>query len=51
MTHRFLFAAAAVAFASAAGATDVNVIGLFPGKAVVVIDRGPPPGSDRSRAP
>ena len=42
MTHRFLFAAAAVAFASAAGATDVNVIGLFPGKAVVVIDRGPP---------
>ena len=25
-----------------AAATDVNVIGLFPGKAVVVIDRGPP---------
>jgi aspartyl protease family protein len=26
----------------AAGATDVNVIGLFPGKAVVVINRGVP---------
>jgi aspartyl protease family protein len=34
----------AVAFAAAlnAGATDVNVIGLFSGKAVVVIDRGAP---------
>lgn len=29
-------------FAAAAGATDVNVIGLFPGKAVIVVDRGPP---------
>jgi aspartyl protease family protein len=28
--------------ASAANATDVNVIGLFPGKAVVTINRGPP---------
>ena len=28
--------------ANAAWATDVNVIGLFPGKAVVVINRGPP---------
>jgi aspartyl protease family protein len=26
----------------AAGATDVNVIGLFPGKAVVVVNRGAP---------
>jgi aspartyl protease family protein len=32
-----LFAAASVAHA-----TDVNVIGLFPGKAVVSINRGPP---------
>src|SRR3954447_9238845 len=35
----------AVAFAvscGAASATDVNVIGLFPGKAVVVINRGAP---------
>jgi aspartyl protease family protein len=30
------------AAASAAHGTDVNVIGLFPGKAVVVIDRGAP---------
>lgn len=40
-----LAAAVAVAAAFAAGAaraTDVNVIGLFPGKAVVVIDRGAP---------
>jgi aspartyl protease family protein len=29
-------------FAAGAGATDVNVIGLFPGKAVVSIDGGPP---------
>jgi aspartyl protease family protein len=28
--------------ATAAGATDVNVIGLFPGKAVVTINRGAP---------
>ncbi len=42
MSHRFLFAAAVLTFACAAGATDVNVIGLFPGKAVVVIDRGAP---------
>jgi aspartyl protease family protein len=36
-----LFALLAAA-AAPAGATDVNVIGLFPGKAVVVIDRGAP---------
>ena len=37
-------AAAAIAALAAAPvlATDVNVIGLFPGKAVVVIDRGAP---------
>lgn len=29
-------------FATAASAVDVNVIGLFPGKAVVVINRGAP---------
>ncbi len=34
--------AAALAVALPAGATEVNVIGLFPGKAVVVIDRGAP---------
>ena len=34
--------AVALAFAPAAWALDVNVIGLFPGKAVVVIDRGAP---------
>ena len=33
---------AAALFAGAAHATDVNVIGLFPGKAVVSINRGPP---------
>lgn len=42
MIHRILFAAAAVAFSGAAAAMDVNVIGLFPGMAVVVIDRGAP---------
>src|SRR5947209_7735000 len=42
MSHRFLLAAVAAAFSAAAAATDVNVIGLFPGKAVVVIDRGMP---------
>ncbi|HET9651857.1 MAG TPA: TIGR02281 family clan AA aspartic protease [Usitatibacter sp.] len=37
------FLAAALALAAApAWATDVNVIGLFPGKALVVIDRGAP---------
>ena len=41
MIHRLLLAAI-VAVPAAAGATDVNVIGLFPGKAVVVIDRGSP---------
>lgn len=34
--------AVALAAAIPAGATEVNVIGLFPGKAVVVIDRGAP---------
>lgn len=34
--------AAALVVALPAGATEVNVIGLFPGKAVVVIDRGVP---------
>lgn len=33
---------AALVVALPAGATEVNVIGLFPGKAVVVIDRGAP---------
>src|SRR5205814_5836614 len=42
MSHRFLFAAALLAFSGAAAAIDVNVIGLFPGLAVVVIDRGTP---------
>lgn len=37
-----LFAAVAVLACQPALAVDVNVIGLFPGKAVVVIDRGPP---------
>jgi len=35
------FAAAALAF-SAHAATDVNVIGLFPGKAVITVNRGAP---------
>lgn len=34
--------AAAFVASLGAGATEVNVIGLFPGKAVVVIDRGAP---------
>jgi aspartyl protease family protein len=34
--------AAVLAVVLPAGATEVNVIGLFPGKAVVVIDRGAP---------
>ena len=34
--------AAALVASAPAGATEVNVIGLFPGKAVVVIDRGTP---------
>jgi len=42
MIHIRLLLAAIVAVPAAAGATDVNVIGLFPGKAVVVIDRGAP---------
>ena len=33
---------AALAVALPAGATEVNVIGLFPGKAVVVVDHGAP---------
>jgi aspartyl protease family protein len=33
---------ALAAFPAAAAATDVNVIGLFPGKAVVVVNRGVP---------
>lgn len=42
MRLRYLVAALCAASAAAANATDVNVIGLFPGKAVVVIDRGAP---------
>src|SRR5258706_932278 len=34
--------AVTAAFATVASATDVNVIGLFPGKAVVTINRGAP---------
>jgi aspartyl protease family protein len=41
MTLRWLWIAALAAATSAHG-TDVNVIGLFPGKAVVVINRGAP---------
>jgi aspartyl protease family protein len=41
MNFRFLVVPAALA-ACPVLATDVNVIGLFPGKAVVVIDRGAP---------
>ena len=37
-----LFGACAAIAAPSAAATDVNVIGLFPGKAVVVIGRGAP---------
>ena len=39
--HRVLLPALAL-FAQAAAALDVNVIGLFPGKAVVTINRGAP---------
>ena len=39
--HRFLAIGVALAAASAA-AVEINVIGLFPGKADVVIDRGAP---------
>lgn len=42
MQIRRLAALAFVLAAGPAGATDVNVIGLFPGKAVVVIGRGAP---------
>jgi aspartyl protease family protein len=42
MRLRHLAAAVCACSAAAANATDVNVIGLFPGKAVVVIDRGTP---------
>lgn len=42
MRLRHLAAAVCACSAAAANATDVNVIGLFPGKAVVVIDRGAP---------
>jgi aspartyl protease family protein len=42
MTHRLLLAALVLLAPGAARATDVNVIGLFSGKAVVVIDRGAP---------
>ena len=39
--QRYLVLAATLAVTSAQG-LDVNVIGLFPGKAVVVVDRGSP---------
>ncbi|APV49718.1 hypothetical protein BWI17_08505 [Betaproteobacteria bacterium GR16-43] len=39
---RNLIAAAVLLVAFDAGATEVNVVGLFPGKAVVVINRGAP---------
>ncbi len=39
---RNLIAAAALLAGFDAGATEVNVVGLFPGKAVVVINRGAP---------
>jgi len=42
MKLRDLAVAVCACSAAAAGATDVNVIGLFPGKAVVVIDKGAP---------
>lgn len=42
MKLRGIGATLCVLGAGAANATDVNVIGLFPGKAVVVIDRGAP---------
>ncbi len=37
-----IVASLSLLLAGAAGATDVSVIGLFPSKAVVVIDGGPP---------
>jgi len=43
--HKLILMIAALAAATlvaGAGAADVNVIGLFPGKAVVSINRGPP---------
>ena len=42
MRFRDLAVACSALVAFGAQATDVNVIGLFPGKAVVVIDRGAP---------
>lgn len=42
MSSRLLPTLISILAAVPAGATDVNVIGLFPGKAVVVIDRGVP---------
>jgi aspartyl protease family protein len=41
-TATAILAAIAATLATATLATDVNVIGLFPGKALVVIDRGAP---------
>ncbi|HWH41612.1 MAG TPA: TIGR02281 family clan AA aspartic protease [Usitatibacter sp.] len=41
-TATAILAAIAASLATATLATDVNVIGLFPGKALVVIDRGAP---------
>src|SRR5437016_1981579 len=37
-----LLVAFAIAAAAPASATDVNIVGLYPGKAVVVINRGMP---------
>jgi len=42
MSFHKLFAMIAAFAATVAGAVDVNVIGLFPGKAVVSINRGAP---------
>jgi aspartyl protease family protein len=39
---RIVLAAALAMLAANASATDVNVIGLFPGKALVVVNRGTP---------
>jgi aspartyl protease family protein len=41
-TARRIAAAALLAFAHVAQAADVSVVGLFPNKAVLVIDGGPP---------
>lgn len=38
----FVLACASLAGSAPAHATDVNVIGLFPGKAVIVVNRGSP---------